>query len=52
MRYYSQRTNDIREAVERYIAAGKDVPQEWVDEYQELTDRYYQMQTDRRGDSE
>lgn len=33
-----RRMTDIKQAMERYVEAGKEIPQEWIEEYNELID--------------
>lgn len=35
-----RRQHDITDAIKRYLQVGKKIPEEWIDEYNELTDRY------------
>jgi hypothetical protein len=35
----AKRIGEIAEAIGRYIEAGKDIPMEWIEEYNELTRR-------------
>ena len=45
-----QRAADIRDAVKRYAATGKDIPQEWLDEHSELTVKKLIAEIDSEGD--
>ena len=31
--WQEQRLQDIKEAITRYVSAGKEIPNEWLDEY-------------------
>ena len=35
-----RRQHDITEIIKRYLQDGKKIPEEWIEEYNELTDRY------------
>lgn len=35
-----RRQHDITDAIKRYLQVGKKIPEEWIEEYNELTDRY------------
>jgi hypothetical protein len=45
-----QRAADIRDAVRRYAAAGKDIPQECLDEHNELTVKKLIVDIDNEND--
>lgn len=39
----SERLQEISEAVNRYVKAGFDVPEEWLDEWEEIAKKYPEL---------